>query len=87
MCNLKKKKGYKCTCLQNKLTDTENKLLVTKGAGGVINQELGINRYTPVCIKQITNKEPLNITGSSIQYSVKPLRERNLKAKPLSFSR
>ena len=29
------------------------------GGGGVMNWELGIDRYTLVCIKQITNKNLL----------------------------
>ena len=35
MCNLKKKKWYKWTCIQNRNrpTDIENKLMVTKGEG------------------------------------------------------
>ena len=43
-----KKKKYKWTYLQNKsrLTDIENKLIVTKGERkGGINWEFGINRY------------------------------------------
>ena len=45
------KKWYKWTYLQNRnrLTDIENKLMVTKGetgGGGGINQELGMNIHT-----------------------------------------
>ena len=40
------------------------------GKGGGINQEYGINRYTPIYIKQITNKDLLYSTGNSTQYSV-----------------
>ena len=43
------KKWYKRTYLQNRnrLTDTENKLTVTKGERGEgVNWELGINRHT-----------------------------------------
>ena len=43
--------------------------MVTRGKG--INQELGINRYTPLYIKQITNKDLLYSTGNYIQYLVK----------------
>ena len=38
---------------RNRLTDIENKLMVTKGEreGGGINQEYGINRYKLLYIK------------------------------------
>ena len=50
------KKLYKWTHLQtrNRLTDLENKLMVTKGERGRmtgINEEIGINIYTLVYIK------------------------------------
>ena len=50
----------------------QNKLTVTKGEtwGGGINQELGMNTHTLLCIRQITNKDLLYSTGNSIQYSV-----------------
>ena len=40
------KKWYKCVYLQNtiRLTDIQNKLMVTKGEGG-INWQFGISRY------------------------------------------
>ena len=40
---------------QKQTTDIENKLMVTQRerGGGGINQEYGINRYTPLYIKQI----------------------------------
>ena len=62
------KKWYKWTYLQNRnrVTDAENKLMVTKGeVGGGINWEIGIDTllYT-------TNKKLLYSTGSSTQYSV-----------------
>ena len=37
---------------------------------GGINQEFGINIYTLLYIKQITNKDLLYSTGNSTQYSV-----------------
>ena len=47
------------------------KLMIIKGeSGGGINQEFGINRYTLIYIKQITNKDLLYDTGSYIQYFV-----------------
>ena len=52
-CNLKR--WYKWTYLQNRnrLTEFENKLMVTKGKrwGAGINQEFGINIYTLLYIK------------------------------------
>ena len=47
----------------NRLTDFENKLMVTKGVGG-------INIYTLLYIKQINNKVLLCSTGNSMQYPV-----------------
>ena len=41
-----------------------------RGKGGGINQELGINRYTRLYIKQITNKDLLYSTENYIQYLV-----------------
>ena len=38
--------------------------------GGGINEEFGINIYTLLYIKQIINKDLLDSTGNSIQYSV-----------------
>ena len=47
-----------------RVTDTENKLMVTKGKGGEwINWEIGIDIYTLLYIKQITNK---NLLGTSL---------------------
>ena len=45
----------------NKLTDIENKLTVTKGERrwGGINEEYGINRYTPLHIKYVNNEDLL----------------------------
>ena len=40
-----------------------------KGGGG-INQEVGINIYTLLYIKQIINKDLLYSTGNATQYSV-----------------
>ena len=41
-----------------------------KGWRGGINQEFGINIYTPLYIKQIINKDLLYSPGNSTQYSV-----------------
>ena len=49
------KKGYKWTYLQNRsrVTDVENKLMLTKGMGGHggINWKIGIDIYTLLYIK------------------------------------
>ena len=57
---------------RNRLTDIENKLMVTKGEmwRGGINQELGIKIYTLLYIKWIIKKDLLYSTGNSTQYSV-----------------
>ena len=52
-------------------SQTENKRMVTKGKRRArIMQEIGINRYTLLYIKQITNKDLLYNTGNCIQYVV-----------------
>ena len=38
--------------------------------GGGINWEFGIDLYTLLYLKQITNKDLLHSTGNSAQYSV-----------------
>ena len=60
-------KGYRWTGLQGRNRDTvvENKHMDTKegkwqgGGGGVMNWEIGIDIYTLICIKWITNKNLL----------------------------
>ena len=44
--------------------------MVTRGWGGGINWETGIDIYTLLYIKQITNKDLMYNTGNSTQYSV-----------------
>ena len=46
--------------------------MVTKAerSGEEINQEFGINRYTPLYIKQVTNKDLLYSTENYTQYLV-----------------
>ena len=50
---------------RNRDTDVENKHMDTKGGkwgcggGGGMNWEIGIDIYTPICIKWITNKNLL----------------------------
>ena len=55
------KKVYKWVYLQNrnKITDVENKFIVTKGERGGINWVIGIDIYTLLYLKQVTNKDLL----------------------------
>ena len=43
---------------------------------GGINWEIGIDTYTPLYIKQITNKDLLYSTGNSYQYSIMTYMEK-----------
>ena len=60
-------KWYRWTCLQGKKwdTDVENKRMDTMqgkrrgGGGGVMNWAIGIDMYTVMCIKLMTNKNLL----------------------------
>ena len=55
---------------QNRLTYKESKFMFTKGeSGGGINQA-GINIYTLLCIKYITNKDLLYSQGNYTQYLI-----------------
>ena len=58
--------------IKNRPVDIENKLMVMKGekGGDEINQAFGINRYTVLYIKQITNKDLWFSTGNYTQYFV-----------------
>ena len=49
-----------------------NKFRVTKGdsLGEGITQELGLNKHTLLCVRQITNKDLLYSAGNSTQYPV-----------------
>ena len=55
---------------RNRLTDIENKLVITKVAmeGGGTNEEVVSDIYRLLCIKQISNKDLLYSTGKAIQY-------------------
>ena len=55
-----------------RLTDLENKLMVTRREGWVeeIVREFGIDMYTLPYLKWITNKDLLYSTGNSTQCSV-----------------
>ena len=66
---------------RNRDTDVENKLLVTKVGGNVENWEIGVDIYTLLCMKQITNKHLLYSTGTSTQCSLVTYIERKSKEK------
>ena len=57
---------------RNRLTDTENGLVVAKGVqgGGGMEWEFGVSRCTLLYIGQINNKVLLYSTGNYIQYPV-----------------
>ena len=55
---------------RNRVTDVENKLAVTKERNGVMNWRIGIDIYTPLCIKGITIEPLLYSKGNSSQCSV-----------------
>ena len=53
------------------VTNIENKLKATKaGSGSGMNSEVGIDIYTSLYIKQVTNEYLLHVTGNSAQFSV-----------------
>ena len=61
-------KWYRWTYFQsrNRDTDVENKLMDTQGKGGRgMNWEIGIDIYTLLCIKYVTNEYLLYNTGNS----------------------
>ena len=47
-----------------------NLWLLGEGWGGGIDREFGINMYTLLYLKWITNKDLLYSTGNSAQYSI-----------------
>ena len=61
--------------------DVENKLMVTSGWGGGKNWEIGIDIYTLLYIKQITNKNLLYSTENATQYSVMAYMGKSKKKK------
>ena len=48
--------------------------------GGVMNWEIGIDIYTPICVRWITNKNLLYKTINKIKLKKKP--QTNKKTKP-----
>ena len=78
------KKWYKWTYVQNKnrVTDVENTYGYPGGKGrGGINWKTGIDTYTLLHIKQMTNKDLLYSTGNSTQYSVMACMGKESKKK------
>ena len=56
---------------RNRDTDVENKRMDSKGERSWgVNWEIGIDIYTLLCLKQITNENILYSTGNSTQCSV-----------------
>ena len=53
--------------LQNRLTDFENEIMVGSSREERILREIGMNMYTLLCLKWITNKDPLYSTWNSGQ--------------------
>ena len=59
---------------RNRDTDVENKRMDAKGGkwwgsgGGVMNWEIGIDIYTLICIKWITNKNLLHKKTNKIKF-------------------
>ena len=59
-------------CTKQKQTHRHRKqnVWLPKGEGGGTNQEFGINTYTLLYTKQITNEDPLHSPGNYTQYFV-----------------
>ena len=65
-----KKKWYKWTYLENRLTDLEEELTVSREEGWEwwMYREFEMDMYTLLYIKRITNKDLLYSTGNSAEY-------------------
>ena len=50
-----------------------------RGKGGGVNWKIGVDIYTLLPIKQVTNKDLLFSTGNSTQYSVMTYMEKESK--------
>ena len=74
-----KKGTYEHIYQTERVTDIKNKLMVMGVRGEGINWETGIDIYTLLYVKQITNKDLLYSTGNSTPYSVMTYGEKNLK--------
>ena len=53
--------------VHNRLTDFENEIMVGRSRGEGIVREFGMNMYTLLYLKWITNKDLLFSTGNSAQ--------------------
>ena len=53
--------------VHNRLTDLENEIMVGRSRGEGIVREFGMNMYTLLYLKWITNKDPLYSTWNSAQ--------------------
>ena len=75
------KKGYTWTYLQNrnKLTDFENKFVVTKGDRRGMAWGFGMGICTLRYMEWLANRDLLHSTGKSTQYSVIIYMGKNLK--------
>ena len=51
--------------IHNRLTDFENEITVGRSGGGGIVREFGMNMYTLLYLKWLTNKDLLYSTGNS----------------------
>ena len=56
-------------------------LWLLEGKGEGINWETGIDMYTPLYIKQVINKDLLDTTGNSTQYSIMAYMGKESKEK------
>ena len=70
ICGVFKKGTNELTYKAEIVTDIENKFMVTRGLVGMDNWNIGIDIYTILYIKQITNNYLLYSTGNCSQYSV-----------------
>ena len=74
LCVESKKNGTNEPIYKTEIHRQKTNLWLPKGtgAGGGINWDIGIDIYTLLYIKSITNKNLLHSTGNSTQYSVMP---------------
>ena len=64
------KTRYKRTYLQIRLTDLENELTIARRKAVGRDRDFGMNRYTLLYLKWISNKDVLRSTGNSAQCCV-----------------
>ena len=86
ICEIQKNGTDEPICKAEIETDVENKCMDTKGGkagwvggcGGGVNQEIGIDIYTLICIIQITNKNLLYKKVNKIKFRKKNKQTRNV---------